>query len=62
MKEQRSDVVFLALTTREDLFVGTVKGQAEDVGQVLALQFHRLGPGVDGFLHVPQQHPAVISS
>lgn len=43
-----------ALTTREDLLVGAVEGQAEDVGQVLALQFHRLGPTVDGLLHVPQ--------
>lgn len=62
MKKQRSDVVYLALTTGEDLFVGTVKGQAEDVGQVLSLQLHRLGPSVDGLLHVPQEHPAVVSS
>lgn len=62
MKKQRSDVVQPALTTREDLFVGAVKGQTEDVGQVLSLQFHRLGPSVDGFLHVPQEHPAVVSS
>lgn len=62
MKKQRSDVAQPALTTREDLFVGAVKGQTEDVGQVLSLQFHRLGPSVDGFLHVPQEHPAVVSS
>lgn len=53
---------FLSLTTREDLFVGAVEGQAEDVGQVLSLQFHGLGPRVDGLLHVPQEHPAVISA
>lgn len=54
--------VFPFLTTREDFFVGAVKGQAEDVGEVLPLQLHRLGAAVDGFLHVPQKHPAVISS
>lgn len=53
MKEQRLDVSFRALTPREDLPVGAVEGQAEDVGQVFSLQLHRLGPGVDGFLHVP---------
>lgn len=58
----RSGVDFLALTTREDFFIGAVEGQAENVGQVLPLQFHWLGPSVNGFLHVPQQHPPIISS
>lgn len=52
----------VALTTGEDLPVGAVEGQAEDVGQVLSLQLHRLGPTVDGLLHVPQQDPAVVST
>lgn len=53
--------VCLELTTGEDLGVAAVKGQAEDVGAVFSLQFHRLGPAVDGFLHVPQEHAAIVS-
>lgn len=60
-KKQGADVVHVALTAREDPFVGAIKGQAEDVGQVLSLQLHRFGPSMDGFLHVPQKHPAVIA-
>lgn len=58
-KKERSGV---ALTTGEDLPVGAVEGQAEDVGQVLSLQLHWLGPTVEGLLHVPQQNPAVVST
>lgn len=58
-KKGRSGV---ALTTGEDLPVGAVEGQAEDVGQVLSLQLHWLGPTVEGLLHVPQQNPAVVST
>lgn len=51
----------LELTTREDLRVAAVKGQAEDVGAVLSLQLHRLGASVEGFFHVPQEHAAIVS-
>lgn len=49
------------LTAREDLRVAAVKGQAEDVGAVFSLQLHGLGPAVDGFFHVPQEHAAIVS-
>lgn len=63
MKERhKPDLVFLALTSGEDLLVGAVEGQAEDVGQVFPFQLHRLGASVDGFFHVPQKHPAVVST
>lgn len=56
------ECISVALTTGEDLFVGAVKGQTEDVGQVLALEFQRLGSSVDGLFHVPQENPPVVSS
>lgn len=62
MKERKEGRSGVALTTGEDLPVGAVEGQAEDVGQVLSLQLHWLGPTVEGLLHVPQQNPAVVST
>lgn len=61
-KERKKERSGVALTTGEDLPVGAVEGQAEDVGQVLSLQLHWLGPTVEGLLHVPQQNPAVVST
>lgn len=62
-KTQRQiSCVYLELTTGEDLGVAAVKGQAENVGAMFSLQFHRLGPAMDGFLHVPQEHAAIVST
>lgn len=58
----RSSLYYSSLTTGEDLLVGAVEGQAEDVGQVFSFQLHRLGPSMDGLFHVPQEHPAVVST
>lgn len=52
----------LAPTSREDLLVGAVEGQAEDVGQMLTLQLHRFGASMNGFFHVPEENTAVVSS
>ena len=53
----------LIIPSREDALFGGVKGQTEDVGEVLGDERDgRVGPARESPSHVPHQHPPVIAA
>ena len=53
----------LIIASREDALFGGVKGQTEDVGEVLGDERDgRVGPARESPSHVPHQHPPVIAA